>query len=140
MYKWHFALKIVWPKGKYFSAALNQLCNPQFDKIVHWITNSVLENRKHRTFCVHKFFWMSKNPKTICAHNMFLACNFHVLNSQFHEQSVVIFWLSWCKKSLTKIYLHWEKFILTLKGLNKFWNCKLFNWRFQSNNNANWNK
>ena len=34
-----------------------------------------------RTCCVQKLFWMSKQKqKTICVHNMFWACSFHVLN------------------------------------------------------------
>ena len=36
-----------------------------------------------RTFCVHKLFYMSKQKNIFCAqhvHNMFWACNFHVLN------------------------------------------------------------
>ena len=38
-----------------------------------------------------------QNKKTICVHNMFWDCSFHVLNSQFNEQSFVILWVSWYK-------------------------------------------
>ena len=40
--------------------------------------------------------------------NMFWAGNFHVLNSYFNEQSVVIFWVSWCKNKS-----FWQRFTCT---------------------------
>ena len=39
---------------------------------------------------------------------MFWACNFHVKNSQFNEQFVVILWVGWCKKKS-----FWQRFTYT---------------------------
>ena len=67
-----------------------------------------------RTCCVQKLFWMSE---TVSVHNMFSpgrAWNFHVLNLQFNEQSVVILWVSWCKNKsfwqrfTCKVHIFWE--------------------------------
>ena len=38
-------------------------------------------------------------------HNMYWACNFHVLNSKFNELSFVILWVSWCKNKC-----FWQRF------------------------------
>ena len=55
--------------GKSFSEELIfASTNPQYDNIVHWIANSVHENSKLRTYCVHKLFWMSKPRCTILLH------------------------------------------------------------------------
>ena len=71
-----------------------------------------------RTCCVHKLFWMLKQ-KTICVHNMFLACCEHVLSLQFssNEQSVVILCVSWCKNKS-----FWQRFTCTIvaDGLSYF--------------------
>ena len=72
-----------------------------------------------RTCCVHELFWMLKQ-KTICVHNMFWAWKFHVLNSQFNEQSFVILWVSWYKN---KWFL--KRFTCNNFELDNFW---LDNW------------
>ena len=69
--------------------------NPQYDKrlFIDLPVQYMKTIYKLRTCCVHKCFWMSKQKqKTICVHNMFSTCSFHVL-----KQSVVILWVSWCK-------------------------------------------
>ena len=38
-----------------------------------------------------------QNKKTFNVHNMCWTCNFLVLNSYFIEQSIVKFWVNWCK-------------------------------------------
>ena len=71
---------------KWFATFLIQvnLCQKLlfFHQLTHNMTTNCSLNYKFskwklqaRTFCVHELFWMSKQ-KTICEHNMFLACNF----------------------------------------------------------------
>ena len=55
---------------------------------------------------------------------MFWACNFHVLNLKFNEQSFVIFWVSWCKNkcfwkrfTCNTLCISWIKVDLTVKIL-----------------------
>ena len=50
-----------------------------WQKIVHWFTFSVHENYKLRAWCVHKLVFVLIFI-TIYVHDMFWACNFHVLN------------------------------------------------------------
>ena len=47
---------------------------------------------------------------------MFWACNFHVLNWQFNEQSFVILWFSWCKKKCL-----WKRFTCSWWQNMLFW-------------------
>ena len=58
-----------------------------------------------RACCVPKLFWMSKQNKN----NL---CTQHVLQVfwayNFHEQSVVILWVSWCKNKS-----FWQRFTCT---------------------------
>ena len=69
-----------------------------------------------RTCCVHNFvFVFVLTMRTIYVHNMFWACNFHVLNSQFNEQSVIILWVSWYKNKS-----FWQRFTCTTMGLILF--------------------
>ena len=64
---------IVCITGKSFSEALILV------SLNHNMKKDCALNYKFSTCCVHKLFWMSKQ-KIICAHNMFWAWNFHVLN------------------------------------------------------------
>ena len=66
-----------------------------------------------RACCVPKLFWMSKQNKN---NNL---CTTHVLQVfwayNFHEQSVVILWVSWCKNMSFR-----QRF--TCNYWTKFWN------------------
>ena len=62
------------------------------------------------------FFVFLLTSKTIYVHNMFCACNFHVLNWQFNEQSFVILWFSWCKKKCL-----WKRFTCSWWQNMLFW-------------------
>ena len=78
----------------------------------------VHENYRQWTCCVHKlgFLGVVLTFRTIYVHNMFWACNFHVLNWQFNEQSFVILWFSWCKKKCL-----WKRFTCSWWQNMLFW-------------------
>ena len=59
--------------GKYLSEAL-------IHQLTHIRTKDCSLNYEFSKSWVHKLFWMLKK-QTICVHNMFWPCNFHVLNS-----------------------------------------------------------
>ena len=69
-----------------------------------------------RTCCVHKLFFVL-TFRTIYVHNMFWAWNFHVLNSWYNEQSVVILWVSWCKNRC-----FWQIFTCIYRNLKYLFN------------------
>ena len=63
--------------------------------------------------------------RTIYVHSMFWACNFHVLNSQFNEQSFVISWVSWYKNKC-----FWKRFTCTFMLLaHKIHRGETFGWK-----------
>ena len=88
--------------------------------IIHWITSSVHKNSKLRTWefqaqnmsrtcCVHKLFlFLFWHSEQFHVHNMFWAWN-------FHEQSFVIFWVSWCKNKC-----FWKRFTCTSNCFRSF--------------------
>ena len=55
--------------------------NPQYDKrlFIDLPVQYMKTTKTEHVVRVHKLFWMSKQ-KTICVHNIFCACSFHVLN------------------------------------------------------------
>ena len=76
-------LASIWlSTGKSLSEALILAStNPQFDdRLFIELRVQYRKNPSSEPVCVHKLFWMSKQ-KTIFVHNMFWACNFHVLNT-----------------------------------------------------------
>ena len=90
----------VYITGKFFSEAfILTSTNPQYDKrlfIESRFQCMKIPSSEHVVY-INCSEHQNKNKKPICVHNMFSAWNFHVLNWQFNEQSVVILWVSRCK-------------------------------------------
>ena len=85
-------------------------------QLTHNMTSTVHENCKLRTYSEHAQNMLCmyinssecQNKNNLCTQHvlsMFWACNIHVQNSRFNEDSAVILWVSWCKNKS-----FWQRF------------------------------